>query len=142
MSNVRALNNVHAKHSPFTIASAASAVKPRVILHDWISMNWIDRTYSGQSPLWKVFWFGYVAPLLPLTIAIGILKETAARIPSFASFAFFLVIFLYQAWLAVSMWRCAPNVRYRAFFWLGRIVATITGLGLFAAALNFVKGGP
>ena len=103
-------------------------------------MNWIDRTYSGQSPLWKVFWLGYTAPLLPLTIALGVLKETPALIPSWVSYAFLLIIFLYQAWLTVSMWRCAPNVRYRAFFWLGRIVATTTGLGLLAAGINFVKG--
>ena len=104
-------------------------------------MNWIDRTYSGQSPLWKVFWFGWVAPLLPLTGAVGIFNETVERTPSWAHFAFFLAVFLYQAWLAVSMWRCAPNVKYRAFFWLARIFAVVIGLGLFAAARVFVKGG-
>ena len=110
-------------------------------IYDWNSMNWIDRMYSGQSPLWKVFWFGYVTPLVPLTIAMGVFKETVSRIPSWASFSFVMAIFLYQAWLAVSMWRCAPNVKYRAFFWIGRVIAVITGMSLLAAALNFLKAG-
>lgn len=103
-------------------------------------MNWIDRTYVGREQLWKVFWFGFIAPLLPLTVAFGIFKETATRLPSWVSFAFFVTVFLYQAWLTIATWRCAPNVKYRVFFYVGRLFAIFQGLMLLAAALQFLRG--
>jgi len=105
-------------------------------------MNWIDRTYTGQERLWKVFWVGYVVPLLPLTIAFGIFKETAASAPSWISFVFVTTVILYQAWLAIAMWRCAPNVKRRTFFFLGRMFAVFMGLMTLAAALQLIKGAP
>jgi hypothetical protein len=105
-------------------------------------MNWIDRTYTGQERLWKVFWLGYIAPLLPLTIAFGIFKETGVGAPSWVSATFFIAVFLYQAWLAIAMWRCAPNVKRRTFFFLGRVFAVFIGLMTLGAALQFLKGAP
>jgi hypothetical protein len=105
-------------------------------------MNWIDRTYSGQERLWKVFWLGFIAPLIPLTIGLGVFKETSGSLPSWAAFVFFIVVFLYQAWLAIAMWRCAPNVKHRAFYFLGRLFAAFLVLMLLAAALQFLKGAP
>ena len=103
-------------------------------------MNIIDRGYTGQIRLWKLFWFGYVIPLFPLTIVLGIFKETSSSIPSWLSFAFVMVALLYQAWLAVAMWRCSPNVKHRAFYFLGRVFSCFLGLMVFAAALQLLKG--
>jgi intracellular septation protein A len=126
---------------PVAISALNQELQPRANLRDLTSINWFLRMYSGQSPLWKVFWFGWVTPLIPLTVAANIFKETVGHISSWIPFAFFLGIFLYQAWLAVSLWRCAPNVTLRVCFWLARIFSVILWLGLFAAGLEFTKSG-
>lgn len=103
-------------------------------------MNWIDRTYMGQERLWKVFWLGYMAPLLPLTIALGIFKETVTKLSSWVSFGFVVILLIYQAWLAIAMWRCAPNVKHEVFFFLGRVFATILAITAAGGVLQFIKG--
>lgn len=104
-------------------------------------MNIIDRGYTGQIRLWKLFWFGYVIPLFPLTIALGILKETSSSMPSWLSFLFVMLALLYQAWLAIAMWRCSPNVKHRVFHYLGRVFSCFLGLMVLAAALQLLKAG-
>jgi threonine/homoserine/homoserine lactone efflux protein len=105
-------------------------------------MNWIDRTYSGEERLWKVFWLGYMAPLLPLTIGFGIYKEKSANFPAWVGFVFLMVILLYQAWLAIAMWHCAPNVKHRAFYFLGRLVAGLMGVMVIAAGFQLLTAEP
>lgn len=104
--------------------------------------NFLDRAFAGQVPLWKIFWLGYIAPLVPLTIAASIFKETSASAPSWVSSAFFIVVFIYQAWLAVAAWRCAPNVKRRVFFSFGRMFAVWVGLVTIYSGLLFIKGSP
>jgi len=104
--------------------------------------NWIIRAYVGQVRLWKVFWFGYVAPLLPLSVVFQLYRETADRLPSWVGLLGFLAGFLYQAWLVVALWRCAPNVNQPSLRRLARVFAVFMGLITLAAALNFLKGAP
>ena len=99
-------------------------------------MNWIDRAYTGQERLWKVFWLGFCAPLLPFTIALGIFKETSERLPSWATLTFFLATCLYQTWLAIAMWRCAPNVKHRTFYFLARLFAISFAIMVLSALLQ------
>ena len=73
---------------------------------------------------------------------LGVFKETSGSLPSWAAFVLFIVVFMYQAWLAIAMWRCAPNVKHRAFYFLGRLFAAFQVLMLLAAALQFLKGAP
>lgn len=106
------------------------------------SMNWIDLAYKGHMRLWKVFWFGYVAPLLPLSVAFQLYKETADRLPSWVGVVGFLVVFVYQVWLAIALWRCAPNVNRPGFRRLGRAFAVFVGLLTLAAARAFLVETP
>lgn len=106
------------------------------------STNWIGRAYTGQVRLWKVFWFGYVAPLLPLSVVFQLYKETADRLPSWVGLVGFLAVFLYQVWLAIALWRCAPNVNRPSLRRLARVFAVFMGLVTLAVALNFLKGTP
>jgi hypothetical protein len=101
--------------------------------------NWIIRAYKGHVRLWKVFWLGYVAPLLPLSVVFQLYKETADRLPSWVGLVGFLAGFLYQAFLAVALWRCAPNVDRPIFRRLARAFAVFVGLITLAAALNSLK---
>lgn len=102
-------------------------------------MNWLDRTYRGQTRLWRVFWFGFALPLLPLTAAIGVVKE--ARPPDGVVFSLFLLLLIYQAWLAVVLWRCAPNTDRPLWRRLARILAVVLGLLTLTAALQQLQMG-
>jgi hypothetical protein len=104
-------------------------------------MSIIDRAYAGQIRLWKLFWFGYVTPLFPLTVLLGVFKETSSSMPSWLSFVFVMVVLLYQTWLAISIWRCSPNVNHRFFFFFGRVFSGFLGLMVLAAALQILKAG-
>ena len=102
-------------------------------------MNWIDRTYTGKEKLWKVFWFGYAAPFFPCLIAFKIFMEKAASLPTGAPLVVFLAIFIYQAWLAIALWQCAPNVKHRVFYYLARIFAALLGVMALGAALQVLR---
>ncbi len=104
------------------------------------SRNWIERGYNGQVRLWKIFWFGYVAPLLPLSVVFQLYKETSDRLPSWVGLVGFLAIFLFQVWLVVALWRCAPNVNRPSFRRLGRAFAVFLGIVTLAAARAFLDG--
>lgn len=97
---------------------------------------WIANAYSGDARLWKVFWFGYVATLLPVTILSNIAKEIAVRNPaSIFAFVVFLSVWLLYAWLAISLWRCAKNSDHKAFTLLGRIWAVVLGIFLLSGLI-------
>lgn len=100
---------------------------------------WITKAYSGKAKLWKVFWFGYVATLLPTTILTNIAKEISLINPSsfFVGIAF-LAVLLLNVWLAVSMWRCSANSSHTAYELLGKIWSVAQGFfALLAIQLAF-----
>lgn len=97
---------------------------------------WIANAYSGEAKLWKVFWFGYVATLLPVTILSNIAKEIAVKNPtSIFAFIVFLTIWLLYVWLAISLWRCAKNSGHKAFAVLGRVWSVVLGIFIFSGLL-------
>ena len=106
----------------------------------WTSRNWIALAYTGQVRLWKVFWFGYVVPLVPLTIARGIYKEVARDLPSWVGFVCVALVCLYQAWLVIALWRCAPNVKRPQIRRLARGFAVFLGF-MTLASLNYFLSG-
>lgn len=83
-------------------------------------MNVIDRVYKGEIKLWKTFWYGYAIPLIPISIATNILRETSHLYSSWITYLSIGILFLYNVWIGIGLFRCAPNVRYRVFFWVGR----------------------
>ena len=105
-------------------------------------MNWIDSAYAGKQKLWKVFWFGWGAPLVPLVIAVNIYRELATRIPSWVGIVLILLLLLYYAWLSIALWRCAPNASSGFGKFLGRAFAVLLALLTLAGALRFLRGAP
>jgi magnesium-transporting ATPase (P-type) len=96
--------------------------------------TWIPKAYSGEAKLWKVFWFGYIGSLFPVTILTNIAKESLVKTPS-SNFAFatLLVVGLLYAWLAISMWRCSSNSNHRAYKLLGKLWSIIIGIFVLSA---------
>src|SRR5688500_10319176 len=85
------------------------------------SLGWFGRAYEGQAKLWKVFWLGYALPIFPVVIATNIAKELSAKSPSsWVPFTIFIVIWVYYVWVAIFLWRCAPNSKGRVYLFLGR----------------------
>ena len=105
-------------------------------------MNWIDKTYSGKERLSKVFWLGYALPLIPIAIATRMVLERMDELPEWLLFALGVAVFLYNAWLVVSLWRCAPNSSRRTYYFLGRAFSVVLGISLFAAAMQLLRGAP
>ena len=99
------------------------------------SSNWFVRAYEGKVRLWRVFWFGYMLPLLPLFIAAQIAKAIFASSSSSAwPFGLFaLVVGCYYFWALVSLWRCAPNSSHRAYALLARILSIVMVLQIVAS---------
>ncbi len=99
-------------------------------------LSWFNRAYDGQLKLWQVFWFGYMLTLFPVVIATNIAKELSVKSPaSWVPFIVFVIVWLYYAWLAVSLWRCAPNASHKLFLWLGRGWSLILGIILLSGML-------
>lgn len=103
--------------------------------------TWIQKAYSGQAKLWRVFWYGYVGTLIPVTILSGIARELTFKQPgAVLPFVVFVVVWLLYAWLMVSLWRCAPNSSNRIFLLLGRAWALLLAIILASGVLVMVKG--
>ena len=103
--------------------------------------TWIPKAYAGQAKLWRVFWYGYVGTLIPVTIVSGIARELATKQPkSLFPFSVFVVVWLLYAWLMVSLWRCAPNSSSRLFLILGRVWSGVLAIILASGVLVVAKG--
>jgi hypothetical protein len=98
--------------------------------------SWIANAYSGDAKLWKVFWFGYIGTLLPVTILSNIAKEIAKKNPAsiFAN-EIYVVSWVLYAWLAISLWRCSKNSSHKGFILLGRFWAVVLGIFLLSGLL-------
>lgn len=98
--------------------------------------SWIANAYSGEAKLWKVFWFGYIGTLLPVTILTNIAKEIAVKNPaSVFAYVVFVVGWVLYAWLAISLWRCSKNSSHKGFMLLGRIWTIVLGIFLLSGLL-------
>lgn len=88
-------------------------------------MRFVIRGWKGEERLWKVTWLGYLGGALIVAIAaIGlyaILGDASAWIVGPA-------IIVLNVWALVAMWRCAPNVNWRIWFYLARIVVAATAI--------------
>ncbi len=96
--------------------------------------TWITKAYSGEAKLWKVFWFGYIGTLLPITVLTGLAKEAVVKTPaSIFAFAALLAVWLFYAWLALSLWKCAGNSSHRAYALLGRLWSIVLCIFVLSA---------
>lgn len=49
------------------------------------------------------------------------------------------MIFLYLTWIAIVMWRCAPNVKYKVFHFLGRLVSALLAIVVLGNLLRILQ---
>jgi hypothetical protein len=106
--------------------------------------NFINSAYKGDEKLWKVFVFGWVIPLIPITIATQILfKELPVKHPEvdYSNLIYGSVVFLwcYYFWLGLSIWKCSKNSKI-VFKLLSRLFTIICFISLFAAGRSLVTG--
>jgi len=111
--------------------------------------DFLVKCWRGEERLWKVFWGCGVAPSLILVLLVSrtaesVLIEFLVFVSNVASvpvesfellfhYFFFLFLFLivvYSTWLFVSVWRCAPNVKWQLWRKLARI-NTVFGVVTF-----------
>lgn len=77
------------------------------------------RAWHGQEPLWKVFWiYGVVVSSLVIALYASAIYSGHRPLQQVV-----LVVFAaYTAWILVSVWRCAENVRERFWGLLARLL--------------------
>ena len=102
-----------------------------------------SRAASGNERLYKVFWVLWM-PFLLLTMiarkfAAGAPSDGVDRSSVWPEYVGLIAFGIAAAWLLIAMWRCAPNVRLRIWFWLSRVYVVIQFLGLLQAALMLAR---
>ena len=95
---------------------------------------WIADAYAGKARLGRVFWLGFVLPFLPLVAGIGM--TIGARLQIGAWLTVFILLVVYEWWLAVSLWRCSPNTSRPIYGQLARALSIMIVLMVFTAALQ------
>ena len=102
-------------------------------------MGFIDRVFRGEVRLWKVFWFGYVLPKIPFMLAIKVVQEVSQIRNGWIGTVIIGFILIYEVWIGVGLFTCAPNVNKRVWFWLGRIVAVFILLSVVLSVLKMLQ---
>lgn len=98
-------------------------------------MRWLGKIWRGEEALWKVFWpllvlfplgVNYFAIVLPLRLYGHV----------FVTYSYFwLFMTIFNTWLAVPLWRCAANTRWRVWTRLVRVsVLLIIGQNIYFVA--------
>ena len=93
---------------------------------------WIADAYAGKARLRRVFWLGFALPFVPLLAGIGM--TIGARLQPGAAITAFVVLAVYELWLAVALWRCSDNTDRPLYGQLARALAIMIVLLLFTAA--------
>lgn len=99
-----------------------------------IIVDFVVRGWRGEERLWKVTWLGYVGGAFVLAVlAYGLVVFLGGA----AKYAFGLSVIALNVWGLVAMWRCAGNVNWRGWFYLGRtiVIASLVAWILEAAGL-------
>jgi len=105
-----------------------------------IVMGFIDHVFRGEVRLWKVFWFGYFIPKIPIILIINVMKEASQIRDGWIGTVIIGLILLYEVWIGIGLFNCAPNVNKKIWFWLGRFVAVFILLSVVSSALKMLKG--
>jgi hypothetical protein len=106
--------------------------------------------WYGRGPLWQVYWVYGV--LLSSAGALGVLYlVTREYVGPMGAIGLIAVGFAYTAWVLVSVWRCAFNMRPKpvglereALGWLARVLTVgwaVTVLGLSLPVIQIAFGG-
>ncbi len=95
--------------------------------------SFIQRSWRGQEPLWKVFWLYnfLLGSLLNAGLDMALDSDNAA-----AAILASVVYVPYAIWMLVAMWRCAFNATWNIWGYLVRGLYVLMLIG----ALVFVFG--
>jgi hypothetical protein len=86
------------------------------------------------------FVFGWLLPLLPLTIASKIAEEIGIKNPSSnVTYGLLVLLLFYNWWLALSVWRCAAQSK-TVYKILARVFAFFHFAPLFLVIRGMVDG--
>lgn len=106
--------------------------------------GFIARCWTGEARLWQAFWIvGFVGKFLVLgAIFLVAAWFYSASKSSLVSDSFAIPAFIgYVIFVAVSVWRCAPNAKHQALSALAKVwvifyVLAMTALLLRAALIH------
>jgi hypothetical protein len=89
-------------------------------------MNFFKQGWLGKEKLWKVTWLGYIGLIIVvvlLTISmVGTVGDNAMLFMT-------PVVLVVNIWGIVAMWRCAPNVNWRGWMYIARVLVVLTAVG-------------
>ena len=85
-------------------------------------MNEIKAAWQGTAKLWKVFW------LYNFLLGSALLYATdySAKLGAVVEVTIYLVVLVWIIWVAVALWRCAFNAKWRIWGYLARGVVILT----------------
>lgn len=93
------------------------------------------RAWRGEEPLWKVFW-GYGVIVSAMIAAVYALALYAGHVA--LQQLLIACAAAYSAWILVSVWRCADNVRERFWGLLARLL-TVAWAANVIMVLTFLQ---
>jgi hypothetical protein len=103
----------------------------------------LSRHWQGKGRLWSAYWLiGFLGKIAVLAVIFGVYAAAGATAKTETSTdgllgAFALVLTLgWFLFAAVSIWRCADNVRWAPFGFLARAVVV---LGCFSLLVNLFQ---
>lgn len=99
----------------------------------------LARCFSGELELWKAFWLIYFPVATILTLTRKVLTEHASRTGETTALYFGILLSLvFGVWIVISIWRCAPNVKWRAMFFIARAWAIINAMVIITSAMSLL----
>lgn len=105
-----------------------------------IIINWINDAYNGKTLLWKAFVFGYLIPVIPLTVLTQISKELFL-INRYDITAFVIAVFVvfFYFWITIVMWKNSINTKNTISKILSRFFSVITAFSSMSLALATIQ---
>ena len=93
--------------------------------------------WHGEKPLWKIFWiYGLIGGLLNYSLLkMSDLVGTTNVYGQALSIISVIICVTYFIWHLVSVWRCAPNVKFKLFKTLVRLFIVLNIIGFTIIAL-------
>lgn len=114
-------------------------IKPDVYSRmSFFSKDWFIALLKGERKLWEAYWVLGIFLAIP-AILIELLSNTSLFSLAFTSvliiFLAILVLLIQVVWV-VAVWKCAPNVDMKIFYYLARIIAVVSILRSIAEIVS------
>ncbi|MFZ5523562.1 MAG: zinc ribbon domain-containing protein [Pseudomonadota bacterium] len=105
--------------------------------------RYIIRAWNGEERLWIVYWLYNVLGifLLRLLAAIGVIAITAINafiVKAIVGIVFLVLYIAYFIWAVGSLWKCAFNVKWKGWGYLGRAYVLMFVFALLGIMVSLV----